>query len=241
MAKRQNTSHAVMAQRAEAADSLDDFPTPPWATRALLEHVVSKKDGLKQLSCLEPACGAGHMAKVLVEYFGTVYASDVHDYGYGAAADFVTKTKKHLSTVPPAVDWIITNPPFRLAEDFLEVALLRARVGVALLTRTVFIESVGRYERIFKHNPPTRFAQFTERVPMVKGRLDKKASTATGYAWLVWEKAGKKKAQLAWVPPCRKALERDGDYDAAPPLTPSQATSTVRKRKSNPEPDLFAA
>ena len=57
-----------------------------------------------------------------------------------------------------------------------------------MLTRTVFIESVGRYERLFKTNPPSRFAQFTERVPMVKGRIDKKASTATGYAWLVWEK-----------------------------------------------------
>ncbi|MGH8525505.1 MAG: SAM-dependent methyltransferase, partial [Gammaproteobacteria bacterium] len=31
----QNTSHAVMAQRLEPKDSFDDFPTPPWATRAL--------------------------------------------------------------------------------------------------------------------------------------------------------------------------------------------------------------
>jgi hypothetical protein len=36
----QNRSHAVMAQRIEAADSPDDFPTPPWATRGLMEHVV---------------------------------------------------------------------------------------------------------------------------------------------------------------------------------------------------------
>jgi hypothetical protein len=36
--------------------------------------------------------------------------------------------------------------------------------------------------------PPTKFAHFVERVPMVKGRLDWKATTATGYAWLVWEK-----------------------------------------------------
>ena len=210
MGKRQNTSHAVMAQRVEAADSLDDFPTPPWATRALLEHVVSKRSGLKHLSCLEPACGAGHMAKVLLEYFGTVYASDVHDYGYGAVADFVAKSKKQLSAVPPAVDWIVTNPPFRLAEDFLEVALLRARVGVALLTRTVFIESVGRYERIFKHNPPTRFAQFTERVPMVKGRLDKKASTATGYGWLVWKRVKRKRLSLRGCPRAGKFLSARG-------------------------------
>ena len=26
----QNISHAVMAQRHETKDSLDDFPTPPW-------------------------------------------------------------------------------------------------------------------------------------------------------------------------------------------------------------------
>ena len=37
----QNTSHAVMNQRREARDSLDDFPTPPWATRALCEHVIA--------------------------------------------------------------------------------------------------------------------------------------------------------------------------------------------------------
>jgi len=71
----QNTSHAVMAQRSEASDSLDDFPTPPWATRALLEHVIGDRRNLKKLTCLEPACGAGHMAKVLEEYFGEQVAS----------------------------------------------------------------------------------------------------------------------------------------------------------------------
>ena len=62
----QNTSHAVMSQRVEAKDSPDDFPTPPWATRALMEYVIEKAS-LSTRSCLEPACGAGHMAKVLRE------------------------------------------------------------------------------------------------------------------------------------------------------------------------------
>jgi hypothetical protein len=66
----QNTSHAVMAQRVEPKDSADDFPTPPWATRALLEHVLRNPGELATMTCLEPACGAGHMAKVLKEYFG---------------------------------------------------------------------------------------------------------------------------------------------------------------------------
>ena len=53
-------SHAVIARRVEPADSPDDFPTPPWATRALLQHVLSSAE-LGSLTCLEPACGAGHI------------------------------------------------------------------------------------------------------------------------------------------------------------------------------------
>ncbi|MGY4461519.1 SAM-dependent methyltransferase [Bradyrhizobium sp. LB13.1] len=203
----QNTSHAVMAQRVEAKDSLDNFPTPPWATRALLEHVIADAGPFRRLTCWEPACGAGHMARPLKEYFGKVKASDIYGYGHGTVADFLAAPIEAAS-----VDWVITNPPFRLAEDFVQRSLIAARHGVAILARTVFLESIGRYRDIFEKTPPTKFAQFTERVPMVKGRLDAKASTATGYAWFVWEKKAPTAARLMWVPPCRKGLERPGDY-----------------------------
>lgn len=207
----QNRSHAVMAQRVEAKDSRDDFPTPPWATRALIEHVLAPRvDGLADQTCLEPACGAGHMDKVLREYFAATTASDIFDYGYGKVADFLTAPYAVNS-----VDWVITNPPFNAAEQFVERARQVARRGVAVLARTVFIESVGRYERLFKPTPPACFAQFVERVPMVKGRLDSKASTATGYAWFVWIE-GQQVPELVWIPPCRKQLERPADYEAAP-------------------------
>jgi hypothetical protein len=204
----QNTSHAVMSQRIEAKDSPDDFPTPPWATRALLEHVLGDTKAKRKETCLEPACGAGHMAKVLKEYFGQVQCSDAYDYGHGARRDFLSKPYPEGS-----FDWVITNPPFRLAEEFLITALGVARHGVAILARTVFLESAGRYNAIFRETPPAKFAQFVERVPMVKGRLDKKASTATGYAWFVWDKTACGAVQLVWVPPCRKDLERLSDYD----------------------------
>lgn len=205
----QNRSHAVMAQRTEAKDSRDDFPTPPWATRALIEHVLLPRcPDLRKDSCLEPACGAGHMDKVLREYFATTSASDVFDYGYGKVADFQTAPHSVAS-----FDWVITNPPFNLAEDFIGRARKIARRGVAILARTVFIESVGRFERLFEPDPPAMFAQFVERVPMVKGRLDKKASTATGYAWFVWLNEEVSSTELVWIPPCRKVLERSSDYD----------------------------
>ncbi len=206
----QNKSHAVMAQRYEAGNSPDDFPTPPWATRALMEYVLDNPRALRDKTCLEPACGAGHMARVIKEYFGIVLYSDAFDYGYGPCRDFLT-----FPFDVNSVDWVITNPPFRLSEEFTIRALEIAREGVAILARTVFIESVGRYRNLFENTPPTKFAQFAERVPMVKGRLDRKASTATGYAWLVWEKKSTgQRPHLIWVPPCRKQLERDNDYDS---------------------------
>jgi hypothetical protein len=211
MSRPQNTTHAVMAQRnPEDVNAPDDFPTPPWAVRALVEHVIGK-DHVKDLSCLEPACGRGYMAATLSGYFANVEASDAFDYGYGEVSNFLT-----CPTWP--FDWIITNPPFRLAEEFILRAHEMACVGVAMLVRTSFIESVGRHRRLFKPYPPALVAQFTERVPMIRGRLDGRATTATSYCWIVWRKAetnqtGAKQTLLTWIPKCRKRFERPGDYD----------------------------
>lgn len=233
----QNRSHAVMAQRTEAKDSPDDFPTPPWATRALMEHVLEGDH--REQSCLEPACGAGHMAKVLVDYFDEVNAADAHDYGYADVKDFL-----RTPLVVNSYDWVITNPPFRLAEDFVLRALSISRKGVAMLTRTVFLESVGRHQRLFTQHPPAKFAQFTERVPMVKGRLDQKASTATGYGWLVWDKQHSGPTQLVWIPPCRKSLEREMDYElpsrqsAQPTLLSPPSRKRAVKADSSHAPNI---
>ena len=211
----QNTSHAVMAQRVEPHDSLDDFPTQPWATRALCEHVLNPayqesagSDYMPSLTAWEPACNRGHMAEPLRDYFSVVHTSDIHDYGYGdKVADF-------LFPIPfefVAVDWVITNPPFRLAEQFIERAFKLSLEGVAVIVRTSFLESVGRHTRLFNQNPPSIIAQFAERVPMVKGRLTATGSTATSYCWLVWM-MGEEGTRFQWIPPCRKKLERPGDY-----------------------------
>ena len=207
----QNTSHAVMAQRAEPHDSLDDFPTPPWAARALFEHVIG--DDWRRHDCWEPAANRGYMLRGLEGYFGRLVATDVFDYGAGLPThDFL------MPSLPAAVDpedrpdWIVTNPPFRLGELFINRAREIALVGVAMLVRLSFLESVGRYERLYRDTPPHQMAQFVERVPMVKGRCDPEASTATAYCWLVWRSYGVR-LPFEWIPPCRRRLERPGDYE----------------------------
>jgi hypothetical protein len=93
-------STAVMARRVEPADSLDFFPTPPWATRALCEHVLPLlKIPRGQLfrNAKDPACGQGHMALALADYFYGVLSADIFDYGFGRVADFL-----HPDTVEDA-------------------------------------------------------------------------------------------------------------------------------------------
>lgn len=203
----QNRSSAVMQQRSEAHDSLDDFPTPPWATRALCEFLRYNGYQLENCTAREPAANRGHMVRPLREYFASVEAFDVHDYGAGfPVADY-------LYPLPLSkVDWTITNPPFRLAEAFIKRASETSDHGFAMLTRVAFIEGVGRYERIFSCNPPSYVLQFTERVVMHRGRLAPEGSTATAYAWLVWID-GEDGTQLDWIAPCRKRLERAEDYE----------------------------
>ena len=196
----QNRSSAVMQQRSEPHDSLDDFPTLPWATRALCERIGA-------LTCREPAANRGHMVRPLREYFATVEAADVHDYGAGfPVQDYL------FGPAPAPVDWTITNPPFRLAEQFIERAFATSAHGVAVIVRSAFLEGVGRYDRLFRREPPTHILQFAERVVMHRGRLAPEGSTATAYCWLVWEQGGEGTA-LEWIAPCRKRLERPEDYN----------------------------
>lgn len=63
------------------------------------------------------------MVRPLLEAFAMVRASDVHDYGCGYPVE------DYLFGPPPATalptNWTITNPPFRLAEKFIDRARSR--------------------------------------------------------------------------------------------------------------------
>jgi hypothetical protein len=196
-----------MAQRVEPNESLDYFPTPPWATRAICEHIP-----IAGHLAWDPCCGEGHMARPLQEYALSVAASDVHDYGWGHTIhDFL---QPYLPDGIGMSEWIVMNFPFRLGDQFIRRALEIATHGVAALARTQFLESCERF-KLFTDHPPAAIAQFVERVPMVKGRLDKTASTATSYCWILWAKHDgiwQTDTKFKWIPPCRKRLERASDY-----------------------------
>jgi hypothetical protein len=202
---------AIAHRRIEPDDGLDFFPTPPWATRALIERVfrhLGWERRCKNLKAWEPACGDGHMAEVLREYFLEVTATDIEDYRYGDhVVDFLN------ADANGAFDWVITNPPFNDSAEFVLKALRIASTGVAMFVRLTWLESVGRYETIFRDHPPTQLAIFAERVPLHKDQWKPDGDTLTAYIWLVWHKGAVPHAPF-WIPPgCREQLTRPDDVD----------------------------
>jgi len=102
------------------------------ATRALFEHVISPHN-VKSEICWEPAANRGYMARPLNEYFKHVMESDIHDYGDHNDVDFLNC---NIDRTNSTIHWVITNPPFNKAQQFIEKAQKVAIDGVAMLTRT---------------------------------------------------------------------------------------------------------
>ena len=181
----------------------------------------------------EPACNRGWMARPLAEYFGSVLATDVCDYGYAdmaAQCDFLLEWPETGVVDEPDVDWVVTNPPFKVADDFIRMALSIAKVGVAVFVRSAFDEGQDRYKSLFRDLPEAYSFPFVERVPLHRGKLRhpkrkywdpnakdgigewKVPSTATAYQWLVWLVAGTNMTEKKRIAPCRERLMRDADY-----------------------------
>jgi hypothetical protein len=141
----------------------DDFyPTPPEPTRALLHYY---NDIIPQ-HVYEPACGEGHMARVLVENGYTVLASDLVHRGYGfGAIDFVSFPADRLERGAWAV---ITNPPFIYADEFITKAHELEAPFIAMFLKQTYWNAAKRYD-LWKKHPPKACHPITFRVDFTGG------------------------------------------------------------------------
>lgn len=167
----------------------DDFyPTPPAATRALLRAVTFS--GL----IWEPACGDGAISKVLEAEGHEVLSTDLVDRGYGTARrDFLFDAQ---SIVPN----IITNPPFKYANEFARRALDLTTGKVAFLCRLAWLEGLERRE-LFTQTPLAKVLVFSNRIPMNRNGdpLGKSAGGMIAFAWFVWEHAHVGEPTIGWL------------------------------------------
>lgn len=203
----------MVSRKSDYDETMDYFPTPAYATRALFEHVIPQIiPRAPELSIWDPACGGGHMCAVFEEYgFKRVIASDITDYGYPG-----TKVNSFQDeSIYTMADLIVTNPPYAEMHDFVRNGLRASGRVLALLTRIQFLEGQQRYKKVFSVNPPTTVAIFSDRIPFKMNVTTKKVSKMFTHCWCVWDKgANPTQSRNFWIPPdVMDKLEKPGDWD----------------------------
>jgi len=177
-------------------DGPDFYPTPAWATHALIDNEKFQGD------IWESACGNGAMSDVLVNASGPVRSSDLYDRGFGeAGVDFLSTTERAAN--------IVTNPPYNAAEGFVKTCLASANHKFALLLRLAFLEGANRQRTIFSITPPSRVWVFSERITFYPAGAERKGSGTTAYAWFVWDKEASG-TEIKWFEPGYKARYASG-------------------------------
>ena len=178
-------------------DGPDFFPTPPWATYALIDNERFVGE------VWECACGNGAMSAVLATGVSSVNSSDLYDRGFGEAGiDFLTSNRRAAN--------IVTNPPYNAAEGFVRSGLASAQRKFALLLRLAFLEGANRQRSIFAKAPPSRVWVFSERITFYPLGAVRKGTGTTAYAWFVWDKDAASGTELRWFKPGYKARYSSG-------------------------------
>lgn len=164
----------------------DNYPTPPEATRALLsvEHFAG--------GIWEPCAGSGEMAAVLRAGGYTVCASTIGESRDDAKApkhrvlggtDFLAENDL---THPN----IVTNPPYKVAEDIIRHALDLRPAKAAMLLNIKFLGGVGRARGFYQEHPPSRVWVIADRISMYPADWTGPRATSTEtHAWFVWDRS----------------------------------------------------
>lgn len=159
----------------------DLYETPLSMTRALLDREKFRKNG----HFLEPACGGGAIVRVLAERFENInfYDKDV---------DFLTEDRKF--------DYIITNPPYSLADEFVEKAKSLKPRKFAMLLRTNYLSGQKRIRAgVFSG---LSHVYIFSRMPDLRApiREDGKFPTAAiVYGWFVWDRYKIGNPVISWI------------------------------------------
>lgn len=167
----------------------DYYATDPQAVEMLLAletfaHVI-----------WEPACGEGHISKVLAAHGHEVISTDLIYRGFGdpEPMDFLTET------FPDFEGDIITNPPYSTGLEFVKRALETVRPSgkVAMFLKVQFLEGKRRGE-LFAKTPPRTVYISRSRLACAKNGDFSHTEKAIAYAWYVWEKGFSGDPVIKW-------------------------------------------
>lgn len=148
----------------------------------------------------DPACGGGNIPKRFLARHLEVMGTDLIDRGYAGVQDFLDTSVKLWTGV--AVN-ICTNPPFPLAQRFVEHAMKLVTGKIAIIQMLAFLEGQKRGE-MFRATPPARVYVFSPRQSMPPGDVAVKAKGGSkAFQWLIWDMANPTKrgdTRMDWLP-----------------------------------------
>jgi hypothetical protein len=173
------------AQRrnAYAEQNEDAYRTCPEAVICLL-HL--ERQHLPRM-LLDAGAGDGGISKLLQRAGYDVSTCDIRDYGLPGCL-IINYLKLEM---PPEIEGVVANPPYKKARQFLEKALADGARYVALLVRTNFLfEGDARTTLLDVEHPPTRIWTAAPRLPMMHrfGWTGKHAPSNTPHSWAIWDK-----------------------------------------------------
>lgn len=168
----------------------DYYATKPKAAELLLKEEAFHHD------IWECACGGKHLSNVFESHGFNVRSSDIVDRCGNEVADFLSMEN---------TEWngdIVTNPPYKNAEEFVYKALSIIPNGykVAMFLRLQFLEGKSR-KALFTVAPPTKVYVFSSRVncAMNGDFIKYPSNNAIAYAWFVWEKGYEGDTIIKWI------------------------------------------
>ena len=164
----------------------DFYETPYTLTRKFLDV----EDFDKSLSVCEPACGGGAITKVLKEHW-----EDDKVTAYDKEINFLWEMGEY--------EYVITNPPFSIAFEFIQRAKLVAKSKFALLLPLSYLHGKKRFDEIYSDRSYglEKVYVFT-RYPMLGEALREDGKYNTGmmvYAWYVWTNGYSGQPTIDWL------------------------------------------
>lgn len=150
----------------------------------------------------ECAVGGGHIANVLQQCGYEVYGTDIVDRGWEGTEyyDFLNIDNNKEKVILWKGD-IITNPPYKYAQQFVENAMKVINEGnkVAMFLKLTFLEGQSR-RKMFEKYPPKTIYVYSKRANCAKnGEFEKYPSSAVAYAWFIWEKGFTGDPIIKWI------------------------------------------
>jgi hypothetical protein len=175
----------------EQRQNEDFYATEPKAAQILLNLETFNHN------IWECACGQGHLSNVLQNAGYNVKSTDLIDRNYGHIQDFLAIDNTHFNGD------IITNPPYKYAQEFVEKALQIIPIGnkIAMFLKLQFLEGKKRKILFMQHPPQTVYVSSSRLLCAKNAEFDKMIAgggSAVAYAWFVWKNGFKGNTTLKW-------------------------------------------